>query len=57
MVNINKNAFSPRYVMTEEERKEAKLIIADYHKRIRVTADAVRKHRERIIKKAENRVS
>lgn len=43
--------------MTEEERKEAKLIIADYHKRIRVTADAVRKHRESIIKKAENRVS
>lgn len=57
MVNINKNAFSPRYVMTEEERKEAKLIIADYYKRIRVTANAVRKHRERIIKKAENRVS
>ncbi len=57
MLNIIKNAFSPRYVMTEEERKEAKLIIADYHKRIRVTADAVRKHRESIIKKAENRVS
>ncbi|HEM5030377.1 TPA: hypothetical protein U1199_000476 [Streptococcus suis] len=53
MSNIFGNSSRSRYVMNKREKEEAKIIIADHHKRTKFIVEAVLKHRENIIRKAE----